>query len=76
MTGNGALQCLFRFRVNCCWPSPRQSFLVVGPAGPIAIFLSHDPPNACQPTGLNLCQYGDFCQNFLIVKQMGGRMCL
>jgi hypothetical protein len=26
-------------RPNCCWPSPAQSFLVPGPAGPITIFF-------------------------------------
>jgi hypothetical protein len=25
--------------VNCCWPSPAQSFLVPGPAGPVTVFF-------------------------------------
>jgi hypothetical protein len=29
---------------NCCWPSPAQAFLVLGPAGRMThIFLSHSP---------------------------------
>jgi hypothetical protein len=43
---------LFRFRLNCCFPSPARSFLTPGLTGPMTTFLCHEPGliNCWQPS--------------------------
>jgi hypothetical protein len=49
----------FRFRVNCCWPSPAELFLVPGSAEPMTMFfcLTTEERTQFPAAPLLLCAY-------------------